>query len=62
MTETSPKATLSALNESLDVLEAALAPLEAKPWSQTVEDLLPLERTKIDVLGAYLINDLVWGM
>ncbi|KIR55778.1 exosome complex protein LRP1 [Cryptococcus gattii Ru294] len=60
MTETSPKATLSALNESLDALEAALAPLEAKPWSQTVEDLLPLERTKIDVLGAYLINDLVW--
>lgn len=62
MTETSPKATLSALNESLDALEAALAPLEAKPWSQTVESLLPLEKTKINVLGAYLINDLVWGM
>lgn len=61
MTETSPKTTLSALNVSLDALEAALAPLEAKPWSQTVENLLPLERIKIDVLGAYLINDLVWG-
>lgn len=61
MTETSPKTTLSALNESLDALEAALAPLEAKPWSQTVENLLLLERIKIDVLGAYLINDLVWG-
>ncbi|ODO08057.1 hypothetical protein I350_03640 [Cryptococcus amylolentus CBS 6273] len=55
-----PDQTLTSLTSHLDALEAVLAPLEAKPWSDTTDRLSTLERTKMDVLGAYLINDLIW--
>ncbi|WVQ80625.1 hypothetical protein IAT38_002730 [Cryptococcus sp. DSM 104549] len=60
MSEPSPADTLASLTTSLDALEAALAPLEAQQWSETIGELAPLERAKMDVLAAYTVNDLVW--
>lgn len=56
-----PRASLTALDDTLDHLESALAPLFARPWSETLAGLGQLERAKADVLLAYAINDLVWG-
>ncbi|WVQ72604.1 hypothetical protein IAR50_002162 [Cryptococcus sp. DSM 104548] len=55
-----PDQILTSLTSHLDTLEAVLAPLEAAPWSDTIDRLTTLDRTKMDVLGAYLINDLIW--
>lgn len=56
-----PSAALAALTGTMDDLEAAVAPLLARPLNDTMADLGPLERAKMDVLVAYAINNLVWG-
>lgn len=56
-----PSAALHALAGTLDRLEAAVAPLLAQPLNDTLNDLAPLERAKMDILVAYAINNLVWG-
>ncbi|WVF71558.1 hypothetical protein IAT40_006366 [Kwoniella sp. CBS 6097] len=60
MSDDNPAVTLSALTNSLDVLERALEPLQAQEWSSTLEGLSTLERAKMDVLASYTINDLIW--
>lgn len=58
---TTPATSTGSLISSLPDLEASLAPLYDKPWSETVEKLDTLERAKIDILLSYAINDLIWG-
>ncbi|WVR07136.1 hypothetical protein IAU60_004177 [Kwoniella sp. DSM 27419] len=60
MADESPAATLKSLTASLAGLEAALDPLCAEEWSQTVDGLSTLERAKMDILASYTINDLIW--
>ncbi|BEJ17774.1 hypothetical protein CspHIS471_0700420 [Cutaneotrichosporon sp. HIS471] len=55
-----PAATLRDLNVSLDTIEAALAPLLARPLTETLEALGSIERAKLDVLLAFTVNNLVW--
>ncbi|WVQ99317.1 hypothetical protein IAU59_006449 [Kwoniella sp. CBS 9459] len=60
MSDDNPATTLSALIDSLEVVEKALEPLQAQEWSSTLEGLSMLERAKMDVLASYTIHDLIW--
>jgi exosome complex protein LRP1 len=60
-TEFDPSTTSSSLLSSLSSLEESIAPLLSKPWEETLDSLGTLERTKMNVLMAYAINDLIWG-
>lgn len=57
-----PSTTPIELSSSLTQLESALSPLLAKEWSAQMEGMDPLERAKMDVMIAYTIVDLIWGM
>lgn len=56
-----PSVALTALTGTMGDLEAAISPLLSKPLNETLGDLQPLERAKLDVLIAYAINNLAWG-
>jgi len=57
-----PITTLSSLTASMSSLESALSSLHNRPWPETLESLTTLDRAKMDILLAYAINDLVWGI
>lgn len=51
----------SHLSSSLDDLTSALSPLLGQDWADTLDNLDPLERAKMDVMMAYTVVDLIWG-
>jgi hypothetical protein len=55
------KAKLSALNLSLDELEAELEPLLAQTLPETVVNLAPVQQAKLQVLLPYLVHGLIFG-
>ncbi|KAF9512777.1 hypothetical protein BS47DRAFT_1297226 [Hydnum rufescens UP504] len=54
-----PGVTLTSLSASLDNLEEVLEPLIAKTLSQNTETLKTIDKAKLQVLVAYVIQDLV---
>ncbi|GAA5819980.1 hypothetical protein JCM3770_006812 [Rhodotorula araucariae] len=60
MSDSDPAATLGTLKSSLSALEAALAPLVAKPLDLHLEGQDPLVQARAQVLASYVVHDLVW--
>lgn len=56
-----PTPSVEALKASLDPLEAALAPLLARPLDDTLRGLEPLQQAKLLVMLGYLTHDLSWS-
>lgn len=57
-----PSSSVTALLDAIPNLEASLEALLEKPLTETKAALEPIDRAKINVLLAYAINDLIWGM
>ncbi|WVN88227.1 uncharacterized protein L203_103428 [Cryptococcus depauperatus CBS 7841] len=55
-----PQKTLTSITSSLDALDEAIAPITNQPWNEIISKLSLLDKTKMDILGAYLVNDLIW--
>nr|ODN97709.1 hypothetical protein L204_03132 [Cryptococcus depauperatus CBS 7855] len=57
-----PQKTLASITSSLDALDEAIAPITTQPWNEITSKLSLLDKTKMDILGAYLVNDLIWAV
>jgi len=60
MDSTKLRAKLSGLNNSLDDLEAKLAPLLSQPLSETLVGLEPIQQAKLQVAIPYVVYDLIF--
>ena len=58
---TSPSLTLQAIKSSFSALQSRLVPLLEREWDETLDSLDSVQRAKLDVLMAYMINNLIWG-
>lgn len=57
----SPIGIPSKLTSSLESLRSAFGPLLSKPLDDSLNEMDPLERAKMDIMIAYTLVDLVWG-
>ncbi|ORX36778.1 hypothetical protein BD324DRAFT_681543 [Kockovaella imperatae] len=61
MADSDPSESIAGLLKTLPELEQAFEAVLSRPsWTETVDQMNPLDRAKLDILMAYAINDLVW--
>jgi exosome complex protein LRP1 len=60
--ESSPTGIPPKLCTSINALRDTLDPVLSQTWSSSVDALSALERAKVDIMIAYTLVDLVWGM